>query len=243
MRVLLVASSAAFPELPLASTQKDTMLCSRLSKNKAQKLQSTPEYNEGTLEGMFTVGISGRTVSSIEVYGIWVLWFWPYVFRAPKVQRRKSIVVRGPSIAGVLLEAAGVLAAWSFRAPYAPRTGAGAMLAALFFGAAGIWLMGSAITHLGRQFRVQAGLYEDHQLVRSGPYSVVRHPIYASLLALTLATGILMAQWQWLIAGLALCIAGNEIRVRAEDRLLEGRFGEEFREYRRKVQAYVPLVR
>jgi protein-S-isoprenylcysteine O-methyltransferase Ste14 len=195
------------------------------------------------LDGIFTVGISGRTVASIELYAIWVLWFWPYVFRAPKVQRRKSTTMRGPSIVGVLLEAAGIFIAWGFHALAAPRTSARAMLAALIIGVAGIWLMWTAITHLGRQFRIQAGLYEDHQLVRSGPYAVVRHPIYASLLALTLATGILMAQWHWLTVGLALCIAGNEIRVRAEDRLLEGRFGEEFREYRTKVRAYVPFVR
>jgi protein-S-isoprenylcysteine O-methyltransferase Ste14 len=192
---------------------------------------------------MSIVVISGSTVAQIELYVIWVLWFWPYVFRAPKVQRRKSMTVRGPSIVGVLLEAAGIGIAWGFPAFTTPRTSARAMLAALIFGGAGIWLMWTAITHLGRQFRIQAGLYEDHQLVRSGPYAVVRHPIYASLLALTLATGILMAQWERLIVGLALCIAGNEIRVRAEDRLLEGRFGEEFRKYRRKVRAYVPLVR
>jgi protein-S-isoprenylcysteine O-methyltransferase Ste14 len=192
---------------------------------------------------MLTVGISGRTVALIELYAIWVVWFWPYLFRAPKVQRRKSTTVRGPSLIGVTLEAAGIFIAWGFTPLAAPRTSAGAMLAALFFGATGIWLMWTAITHLGRQFRIQAGLYEDHELVRSGPYTVVRHPIYASLLALTLATGILMARWQWLPVGLALCIAGNEIRVRTEDRLLEERFGEEFREYRRKVRAYVPFVR
>lgn len=192
---------------------------------------------------MLTVGISGRAVASIELCAIWALWFWPYVFRAPKVQRRKSTTVPGPSIMGVLLEAAGIFIAWGFPTLAAPRTSSLAMVAALVFGGAGIWLMWSAIAHLGRQFRIQAGLYEDHQLVRSGPYTVVRHPIYASLLALTLATGILMARLQWLIVGLALCIAGNEIRVRTEDRLLEGRFGEEFREYRRKVRAYVPFVR
>jgi protein-S-isoprenylcysteine O-methyltransferase Ste14 len=182
-------------------------------------------------------------VAWVELYAIWVVWFWPYLFRAPKVQRRKSTTVRAPSIAGVLLEGAGILTVWGLHAPDAPRTGPPAMLAALFFGVIGIWLMWTAISHLGRQFRIQAGLYEDHQLVRSGPYAVVRHPIYASLLALTLATGILMAQWQWLLVGLALCIAGNEIRVRTEDRLLEGRFGEDFREYRRKVRGYVPFVR
>jgi protein-S-isoprenylcysteine O-methyltransferase Ste14 len=63
------------------------------------------------------------------------------------------------------------------------------------------------------------------------------------LLGLILATGILLARWEWLAAGVALCVAGNEIRVRTEDRLLESRFGDEFRNYRKLVPAYIPFVR
>ena len=72
---------------------------------------------------------------------------------------------------------------------------------------------------------------------------MIRHPIYASLLALTVATGLLMTQWLWLLAALALFVAGTEIRVRTEDELLESRFGAEFREYQKRVPAYVPFVR
>jgi protein-S-isoprenylcysteine O-methyltransferase Ste14 len=184
-----------------------------------------------------------RTIASIELYAIWAVWIWPYLFRAPKVQKRASITVAGPSLAGVLLQAVGIFTVWRFQVPGAPRETVLAIFAALILGAIADLLMWSAVPHLGRQFRIQAGLYEDHQLVRSGPYSVVRHPIYASFLALTLATGVLLAQWPWLVAAAILCIFGNEIRVRTEDRLLESRFGEEFREYRKKVSAYVPFVR
>jgi protein-S-isoprenylcysteine O-methyltransferase Ste14 len=38
-------------------------------------------------------------------------------------------------------------------------------------------------------------------------------------------------------------IAGTEIRVRAEDRLLAERFGESFITYRSRVSAYVPFIR
>ncbi|HLI86566.1 MAG TPA: isoprenylcysteine carboxylmethyltransferase family protein [Bryobacteraceae bacterium] len=184
-----------------------------------------------------------RVLAWIELCALWLLWFWPYLFRAPKVQRRKSTAVRGPSLAGLLLEAAGIGVTFSFRAPLAPRTSFVAMLSALVFGATAVWLMWTAIAHLGRQFRIQAGLYEDHQLVRAGPYALVRHPIYASLVALTLVNGILLARWPWALAGFALCVAGSEIRVRTEDRLLEMRFGEQFREYRNSVPAYIPFVR
>ena len=63
--------------------------------------------------------------------------------------------------------------------------------------------------HLGRQFRVRAGLYVDHQLVRTGPYSVVRHPIYSSVLAMLLGTALLFTTWPWALAALALFVVGD----------------------------------
>jgi protein-S-isoprenylcysteine O-methyltransferase Ste14 len=96
---------------------------------------------------------------------------------------------------------------------------------------------------LGRQFRVTAGLYEDHQLVTSGPYATVRHPIYTSLLAILICTQALLTPLPWAAASLALFIAGTEIRVHAEDGLLASRFGEAFQQYRKSVSAYIPFVR
>ena len=101
----------------------------------------------------------------------------------------------------------------------------------------------SAVRHLGRQFRVNAGLYEDHELVRSGAYAVVRHPIYASLFAILGATLCLFTPIEWAVLSIAFFVAGTEIRVRAEDGLLRERFGQAFEDYRRSVKAYVPFVR
>lgn len=100
-----------------------------------------------------------------------------------------------------------------------------------------------AVTHLGKQFRIQAGLYTDHELVTTGPYAIVRHPIYASMLAVTLSNLLMWTSWPWIVGALALFIAGTEIRVRTEDNLLAGRFGESFRAYQRSVSAYVPFLR
>lgn len=96
---------------------------------------------------------------------------------------------------------------------------------------------------LGREFRMQAVVTEDHQLVTNGPFSVVRHPIYASLLALLLATGITIAQWPALAASVAVFLVGTEIRVYVEDALLARRFGAEFDAYRKRTAAYIPFVR
>ena len=57
------------------------------------------------------------------------------------------------------------------------------------------------------------------------------------------STLFLFTRWQWVVPGLALYIAGTEIRVYTEDRLLASRFGGRFLEYKRRVPAYLPFVR
>src|SRR6202042_2936133 len=136
--------------------------------------------------------IPGHTVAWTELLVLWVMWFAPYLLLAPKVQKRESITATGPSRLGLLLEVAAIAMLYLVRVPGAPRTGPPILIAALILGAVADVMMWKAIRHLGRQFRIQAGLYHDHQLVRSGPYAVVRHPIYSSLLAMTVVTGLLL---------------------------------------------------
>lgn len=184
----------------------------------------------------------GVTVAWLELSACWVLWAYPFIFRAPHVQRRESVTVIGPTRLGLLLEAAAIGLAF-IRAPGTPRTHPAALLAALVFGIIGATLAWTAVDHLGKQFRVHAGLYIDHELVRTGPYAVIRHPIYGSLLAMLLAVIVLLTPWKRALLSLALFVIGTEIRVRTEDRLLASRFGTEFAEYRKRVAAYIPLVR
>jgi protein-S-isoprenylcysteine O-methyltransferase Ste14 len=86
-------------------------------------------------------------------------------------------------------------------------------------------------------------LNAEHELVRHGPYAVVRHPIYTSLLCLLCGVGFVVAPWPLLALSIALFVAGTEIRVHVEENLLRGRFGETFQKYQQSVSAYVPLVR
>ena len=173
----------------------------------------------------------------------WFAWGYPFIFRAPHYQKRGSITVTGPSRVGLLLEGIAIFIAFTVHlsalSPPAPWRVAAAAILGVTAAVTG-W---TAVTHLGKQFRIQAGLYEDHELVRTGPYAIVRHPIYASLLAMLLCTLLILTPWEWAPLSLALFVIGTEIRVRSEDRLLESRFGDDFRAYRRKVWAYIPFVR
>src|SRR4051794_12794549 len=99
----------------------------------------------------------------------WFAWLYPFIFRAPHNQQRQSITVSAPTRVGLLLEGLAIFFAFVFHMPLetAPGLIRGIVAVAL---AIGCTVMGwKAVVHLGRQFRVQAGLYHDHQLVRTGP--------------------------------------------------------------------------
>lgn len=184
-----------------------------------------------------------RLVSFLELMACWLGWWYPFIFRVPHIQKRPSITLATPTRIGLLLEGIGIAIAFIFRTPDAGDPELVRTLLSMAIAPIAPMMAWGAVKHLGRQFRINAGLYDDHQLVQTGPYSVVRHPIYSSLLAITVSTMLLLTQWQWALVGLFLYIVGTEIRVRTEDGLLKSRFGEVFDRYRRRVPAYIPLIR
>ncbi|MFB3828770.1 MAG: isoprenylcysteine carboxylmethyltransferase family protein [Bryobacteraceae bacterium] len=170
----------------------------------------------------------------------WLAWGAPFLWRIARTDGRAHVVSNRRVHAGFWFQTAACAAACLFRIPAAstPRVAAFAVLAP-----AAIALAWWSTRSLGRQFAVHAGLYADHQLVRSGAYALVRHPIYASVLLMWLATAALITRWEAWLPLAAVLLIGTEIRVRGEDGLLARRFGKEFEEYRRATRAYVPFVR
>jgi protein-S-isoprenylcysteine O-methyltransferase Ste14 len=173
----------------------------------------------------------------------WCAWAYPFIFRAPHNQTRPSVTAIGPTRAGLFLESFAIFLAFACRMPPEPSTELWRIAAAAVCGLFAAILSWTAVRHLGRQFRVHAGLYEDHELVTSGPYAIVRHPIYTSLLGMLVCSLLVLTPWRWAIVALVLFVVGTEIRVRTEDALLASRFGERFFDYQRRVRAYVPFVR
>jgi protein-S-isoprenylcysteine O-methyltransferase Ste14 len=100
-----------------------------------------------------------------------------------------------------------------------------------------------AVGNLGTQWRVDAGLNQNHELVQTGAYRFVRHPIYASMLGMLVATICWIGTLPGWPIGLVLCIAGTEVRVRTEDGLLRDRFGDRFVRWQKSLPAYLPFVR
>ncbi len=96
---------------------------------------------------------------------------------------------------------------------------------------------------LGAQWSLTARLIENHQLIVSGPYRIVRHPVYLAMLGMLWATALAFSGPVLLVIGTAVYLAGTMIRIHSEDMLLRETFGPEFERYRQRVPALIPWPR
>jgi len=168
-----------------------------------------------------------------------VAWFTPFVPAHQKTSPAK--VVNRCSRWGVLLQFAAFTVLWQGHFWERPLPIWRTLLSiALFAVAAALsWTSSRA---LRGQLRIDAGLGAEHKLIRSGPYALVRHPIYTSMLIVMCANAVIVTPWPLFLGSLVLFVAGTEIRVRTEEKLLASRFGDEFQDYKRAVPAYIPFL-
>ena len=154
------------------------------------------------------------------------------------------------SVIGVALQSIGYFFMWlSFRPPFPTLSllpGAPALivatLAVVLAMAAGFLAVWARRT-LGREWSFEARLVESHRMVTTGPYAIVRHPIYAAMLGLWIATALAVARPWGIAIGLPFMLAGTWMRVTIEDGLLRGAFGEAFEAWARRTPAVIPFAR
>lgn len=183
-------------------------------------------------------------IAAYIVLGVcWVAWLLAFVKPGKSAAGHKKAVRAPSSRWGILLVMMGFACIWAFVQPEGFRKSAPSLIASMILGPLAVVLAWMATRHLDKHWRFEAALSEDHELVRTGPYRWLRHPIYASLLGMLLATGLAKTWWPLLVAGVVFYMAGTEIRVHAEDGLLASRFGDEFARYKQKTRAYLPFIR
>ena len=94
---------------------------------------------------------------------------------------------------------------------------------------------------LGRNWSGEITIKADHELVRTGPYGVIRHPIYTALLAMYTGTAIVSGQVHALL-GLAVGILAYLRKTGMEEANLVTAFGEKYNAYREDTWALVPRI-
>jgi protein-S-isoprenylcysteine O-methyltransferase Ste14 len=96
--------------------------------------------------------------------------------------------------------------------------------------------------HIGRNWSGQVVIKEQHELIRSGPYAWVRHPIYTGLLSALLGTALVLGEVRALLA-LLLATFHFYRKAKREEGFMSQEFGEQYAEYRRHTAMLVPRPR
>lgn len=184
-----------------------------------------------------------RVAAITELVLCWVAWSLSFVTAKKQASGQKKAVRAPESRWGIFLVMVSFALTWAYVRPAGFEKSTASLIISMILGPPSVALAWMATRHLGRQWRYEAALSEDHELIQSGPYGWVRHPIYASMLGMLLATGCCWTWWPMLLAAVVVFLIGTEIRIRAEERLLAERFQESFASYRSRVRGYIPYIR
>jgi protein-S-isoprenylcysteine O-methyltransferase Ste14 len=95
--------------------------------------------------------------------------------------------------------------------------------------------------HIAQYWSATVALRAGHQLIRTGPYARIRHPIYTGMLLAVFGTGLAIGRYRAVVA-FALVLAGFIWKSKQEEKLLAGQFGEAFEEHRQRTGFFLPRV-
>ena len=110
-------------------------------------------------------------------------------------------------------------------------------------GLAAVSLIAAVHGELGKNFSPTLRLRPNHTLVTTGLYRWARHPMYCAYLLLFAGSFLLSANWLIGATGMGIILTHMTVRVRREERILVGRFGEAYLDYARKTARFLPLPR
>ena len=106
----------------------------------------------------------------------------------------------------------------------------------------GIGLAIWARYHLAEYWSARITIKEDHELIRTGPYARLRHPIYSGIILAAIGSAVVIDQWRCVL-GVCLILTGYCIKARKEETMLTQQFGEAFREHQKHAGFLIPRFR
>ena len=183
------------------------------------------------------------------ISALWIAWALYWLISAARSKttvRRESLASRLGYVLPLVI--GGVLLVWR-DAPWGewlnvrlwPRS-----LAAYWIGvallAAGLGFAVWARVHLGRNWSGSVTVKESHELIRTGPYGLVRHPIYTGLIAAVLGTAIASGTVRAALA-VAIIAASFFHKLRIEEGFMRETFPDEYPRYAAAVPRLIPFPR
>jgi protein-S-isoprenylcysteine O-methyltransferase Ste14 len=172
------------------------------------------------------------------IFAVWIV-FWIYwlISAAGAKEGSRTRRTRPP---GLLIAILGYLLLRIFRpgslAVHSPIV----QVVGVIMFASGLGLAVWARLYLGRNWGMPMTLKDEPELVTSGPYHFVRHPIYSGILLAVLGTS-LATDIYWLIA-LGVTGAYFAYSARVEERLMAASFPDTYPSYRLRTKMLIPFV-
>ncbi|AJD39888.1 isoprenylcysteine carboxylmethyltransferase family protein [Rhizobium sp. SEMIA 4085] len=193
---------------------------------------------------------------SIAVVGkiLWVLgvvaWYiirYPFERRAKRVRvvshrrsRTETIGLASALLGLAIVPGFYVATGMPQAADYPARAWAVALGVVLF--AAAMWVFRRTHKELGRNWSITLEIRDQHQLICSGPYAFVRHPMYTSFLLMGLGQAFLLSNWIVGLAGLIGFAILFFLRVDKEERMMLEIFGAQYRAYMDRTKRIIPYL-
>jgi protein-S-isoprenylcysteine O-methyltransferase Ste14 len=173
-----------------------------------------------------------------------VLWILPAMFSTRTVQKQGTgaRVLQLSLLVAAYVLLTDVSLGWDFlnsrlipEAKSVTVTGYCLLAAGLLFA---VW----ARAHLRSNWSSNAVLREDHTLIDSGPYRLVRHPIYTGLLLALVGTALVLGAELRCFLGVLVAAIAWKYKSSNEEALMVQRFGDQYVRYRMQVKGLVPYI-
>ena len=180
-----------------------------------------------------------------SIWLAWALYWWLASRGAKAVARREPL---GSWLLHVVPLLVSVALLWSDHVPVAVLNRRLSPWApwefwvAAFITAAGLGFTVWARVHIGRNWSGSVTIKHGHELITTGPYSIVRHPIYTGLLVAFIGSALARGEWRGLLA-VGIAWAALLRKLQLEERWMFERFGEQYADYRQRVPALIPLIK
>ncbi len=181
------------------------------------------------------------------IVGVWLIWLVTWILAAgwsARVAAHHDLGAESPS--RVLTLAAIVMTLMSYWPVTwgvlwtAPEMLGWAMFLIVVLGLAFTW---TARLHLGPLWSSTSAPTEEHRIIDTGPYAIVRHPVYAGLLLAVAATAIERGRIE-AVAGAIVLIAAVSLRAKLEERFLRRDLGHAaYEAYRSRVPMLIPFAK
>lgn len=94
---------------------------------------------------------------------------------------------------------------------------------------------------LGKNWSLAVQQKEDHELIKTGPYKIVRHPIYSGLLILFIGHGLIVGDYRAILAVIIVFIS-FWLKLKKEEAVLTHAFGERYLRYKKETKAIIPFI-